>query len=111
MLKRQQKNIFLVMFLAIMLCVMEMALLVHDVGHLQDYISHSDLDQQGSQDKKTSSGLCQQCLAYAQADSAIIMSQFVLTLDFFTPVPHKIAVARLVSALTPTYSARAPPFV
>lgn len=106
MLMRLQKNFLVAILLAAVLCVMELGLLTHAVSHIQDYTSNNS---PSNQDKNTAAEHCQQCLSYAQADTALVMPVLVLPLDTTPQSVTKIPLATLVSVLSPTYRARAPP--
>lgn len=100
MLKRLILNIMLLSLFAIT-----------QIGIVTHEISHFEAHQQSNQtDKNVAADQCGQCIAYEQSANAVSTPSFnIPTIDgqfhFATAT-----VARLTSRLTPSYSARAPPY-
>lgn len=80
------------------------------IGSASHEISHfSDLAQHSKQDKQTPNHQCEQCISYADIESGLAESAFVLAVNQSVSVPVIEPRFSFFNLPNRAYSARAPP--
>lgn len=97
------KRFFVHLCFALLFALTQIGVAAHPISHFHD------VSTQSQHDKNTAAEHCEQCIGYAHADQAIATPSFWIPQNLRTLVTAKVSVAKLTTALTRLYSARAPP--
>lgn len=97
------QRVFIHLSFILLFAFTQMGVVTHEISHLNQPA------QQTQPDKNSATETCGQCIAYAQAASGVPSANFIIPSSEAQFHLATVYVAHLATALTPSYSARAPP--
>lgn len=104
---------FMHLYLILMFAFAQAGIIVHDISHVKEHQALSQITLDDSTEQNQESDLaeekCVHCIAFEESAHAAPTADLQLTVTESSFHFATVNVARLVSRLTPTYSARAPP--
>lgn len=104
------RRFFIHFCLMLMFVLVQTGVVTHAISHLNEHNQENQLTQnEGSQDTNELAEHCGQCLAYAQADGVLPNDASLQLTDYAQFALTTLYQAQLATALSPSFSARAPP--